>query len=77
MAEDVGTMTTNKEKIAAALETIRLYAGFDGGHHKQWVLDRVVRDLTGSEPKYKEWIEKWEDGEDGPQTYNWDHGTPP
>lgn len=70
-------MVTNKQKISNALELIHYNAGFDGGQHKQWLIDQIVRALTGSEPKYNEWIKEWEDGEDGPQTYNWDHGTPP
>lgn len=44
--ETAQNLTTPEERIAAALEVIRLYGGFDGGHHKQWVLDQAVRCLT-------------------------------
>ena len=35
------------ERIEEALEMILQNGGFDGSHHKQWVLDQVVRILTG------------------------------
>lgn len=66
---------SDAEKIAAALEVIGQYGGIDGGHHKQWVLDRAVRALTGD--GYAEWVRLQCDGEDGPETYGWDEGTPP
>jgi len=34
------------ERIKTALEIIAECGGCDGGHHKQWVLDQVVRILT-------------------------------
>lgn len=34
-------------RVASALEYINSYGGIDGGHHKMWVLDQVVRALTG------------------------------
>jgi hypothetical protein len=51
--------------------------GFDGGHHKDWVLDQVVRILTGSESAYNEWVKERMAGEDGPATYGYDIGIPP
>lgn len=36
-------MSKNRE----ALDLIAEYGGIDGGHHKQWLLDQVVRVLTG------------------------------
>ena len=63
---------TKKEK--AALDLIYRYAGTDGAHHKQWVLDQVVRVLADD---YKAWVADWESGEDGPQTYEWDEGVAP
>lgn len=61
--------------IQSALSCIRQYGGIDGGHHKQWVLDQVVRELTG--PAYAEWVREQKDGEDGPDTYEWDEGIAP
>lgn len=34
------------ERAEEALDLILRYGGEDGGHHKQWVLDQVVRILT-------------------------------
>lgn len=61
---------------------------FDGGHHKAWAIDQAIRLLCGGEPtdngtcieetdEYKEFVRKHCDGEDGPNTYKWDTGTPP
>jgi hypothetical protein len=62
-------------KLWKALEIIHLYGGIDGAHHKQWVLDQVVRALTGD--KYPEWVAAQKAGEDGPNTYEWDEGIAP
>lgn len=48
---------------------------FDGGHHKMWVIDQIVRILAGDD--YGEWVAEFCDGEDGPSTYEWDVGIPP
>lgn len=36
------------KRIAEALHLIHQFGGIDGAHHKQWVLDQLVRTLTGS-----------------------------
>lgn len=33
--------------IAGALEVASKYAMYDGDHHKMWVIDQMVRHLTG------------------------------
>ena len=63
-----------EDKIAAALAIIASYGGIDGGHHKQWVLDQIVRVLADD---YDDWVREYEDGEDGPKTYEWDAGVAP
>lgn len=64
----------NDERIKAALSIAELSAG-DGDHHKTWIVDQMVRVLTGSE--YEAWIESFCQGEDGPNTYRWDVGIAP
>lgn len=64
---------SNREMMA--LGKIYQYGGIDGGHHKQWLIDQVVRELTGE--YYKQWVKNYEMGEDGPQTYEWDQGIAP
>lgn len=69
-------MMENKEtRIGKAISLIWEYGGIDGDHHKQWLIDQVLRALCGR--KYKEWVKNFEDGEDGPQTYEWDEGVAP
>jgi hypothetical protein len=64
-----------EDSIDKALEIARDYAGYDGGHHKTWVIDQMVRALTGD--LYEAWVKCWEAGEDGPHTYEWDEGIAP
>lgn len=70
--EPIGTA---QERIDRALGYIRQYGSIDGAHHKQWVLDQVVRSLTGNQ--YEEWVRAQKAGEDGPDTYEWDEGIAP
>ncbi|HET7135185.1 MAG TPA: hypothetical protein VFJ25_04640 [Casimicrobiaceae bacterium] len=62
------------EKERKALDLIARYGGIDGAHHKQWVLDQIVRILSDD---YAEWVREQKDGEDGPDTYDWDEGIAP
>jgi hypothetical protein len=61
-------------RIAEALD-IAEYGQTDGSHHKDWVIDQMVRALTGD--NYDEWVRAYRDGEDGPETYEWDEGIAP
>lgn len=61
-------------RVNDALDLIARYGGCDGGHHKQWVLDQIVRVLARD---YRAWVAEYEAGEDGPGTYEWDTGCPP
>lgn len=62
-------------RLSAALAVIESSGGVDGAHHKMWVIDQVVRELTGND--YPAWVAQFRAGEDGPHTYNWDEGIPP
>lgn len=63
-------------RVKKALDCIVSYGDFDGGHHKQWVLDQVVRILVGgSKPAYKHWLEAYGLDEDGDP--EWDRGCAP
>ena len=63
------------KKIEKVLEIATSDIGCDGAHHKQWFLDQVIRALTGD--AYEDWVQQHCDGEDGPETYEWDEGIPP
>lgn len=62
-------------KIEEALESARNYGWIDGAHHKMWVIDQMVRRLTGD--GYAAWVAAYQQGEDGPNTYTWDTGISP
>ena len=61
-------------KIHKAIELIEEYGGIDGAHHKQWLLDQIIRVLVDD---YDEWVRQYNFGEDGPLTYEWDIGVAP
>jgi len=61
--------------VAKALEVAERFGGSDGDQHKAWVIDQMVRALTGS--AYTEWVAAACAGEDGPDTYSWDEGIAP
>ena len=67
-------MNTDNAKRQQALDLIAEWGGIDGGHHKQWLLDQLVRTLAND---YDKWVKEWEEGEDGPDTYQWDTGIAP
>lgn len=71
-----------------ALEILDRSGGVEGDHHKAWVIDEVLRALTGclfervngrlvgvaggESDEYRAWVKKRQ--ADG---YDWDVGTPP
>lgn len=79
IADDIPALIAQVERLRAAahsaLSTALRYGGIDGAHHKTWVIDQIVRDLTGA--AYQPWVADACAGEDGPATYNWDTGIAP
>ena len=57
------------------LDKIFEYGGIDGAHHKQWVLNEIVKIIT--EDKYDDWVRAYQMGDDGFKTYIWDEGVAP
>jgi hypothetical protein len=64
-----------EEKITKALELAVRYKGIDGAHHKDWLIDQMVRVLAGDD--YAKVIAEAKAGENGPETYDWDIGIAP
>lgn len=62
-------------RIEAAIDLAVQYGGIDGDHHKAWVIDQMVMMLAGDD--YERIVREACAGEDGPNTYNWDHGIAP
>lgn len=60
------------ERVDKATEIIFQYGMIDGDHHKQWVLDQVLRALL--DKKYDLTIQKYNEDEDYEE---WDVGIPP
>ena len=51
------------------------YGGIDGEHHKNWVIDQMVRVLTGDD--YDRVVREACVGDDGADTFKWDVGVAP
>lgn len=68
-------MSATPTPTEAALEIALQYGGIDGAHHKMWIIDQMVRALTGD--RYTQWVADAKAGEDGPDTYEWDEGIVP
>ena len=68
-------MNEAEQIIQQTIDLAIRYGGFDGAHHKMWVIDQMVRLLTGD--NYEQVIREACDGEDGPDTYEWDCGIAP
>ena len=64
-----------RDRILQAIGLAVKYGGIDGAHHKAWVIDQMVRKLAGDE--YNAIVADACDGEDGPDTYDWDCGVAP
>lgn len=63
-------------KINKALEIAFQYGQIDGDHHKIWVIDQMVRALTGD--KYNEFVKEYEtDEETGEKEWVWKNGIAP
>lgn len=71
---ELDTIIEMEDGVEKALK-LAIYGMDDGAHHKMWVIDQMVRALTGLE--YEEWVRQIQDGEDGPETYWWDEGIAP
>ena len=66
---------TLSERMKEALTIGVQYGGIDGDHHKDWVIDQMIRKLAGSE--YDNIVAESCAGEDGPNTYSWNCGIAP
>lgn len=51
-------MSNLAEQIQEATDLIATYGGIDGVHHKQWLIDQVLRTLLKED--YDSWVEEYE-----------------
>lgn len=64
------------KRIKKALDIAFQYGQIDGDHHKTWVIDQIVRILTGN--KYNEFVNEYEtDEETGEKEWIWKNGIAP
>jgi hypothetical protein len=73
-------MSTSDQKLTNIMVLVSNYGTFDGSHHKQWVLDQVLRIALGD--KYNAYIKEqtkpvWNEETLEWETYGWDTGCPP
>lgn len=73
-SEEVNLIKSTFDHINKALELAYNYGQIDGEHHKTWVIDQIVRELTGE--TYQKFINEYEIDDDG-NTYEWDKGIAP
>lgn len=69
------TSELNKENIQKAIDIAIQYGGFDGSHHKDWVIDQMVRALAGD--RYDTIVKDACAGEIGEGACDWDCGIAP
>lgn len=62
-----------EERIKAAADLATRYGGIDGGHHKQWVIDQMLRAMLGPEG-YAAWVTEMNAD---PEYAAWDTGIAP
>jgi hypothetical protein len=75
IVSDASTVFDLESRIAKAIDIAFQYGSIDGGHHKTWIIDQMVRHLSGD--KYAELIREYKNGGEGPDTYTWDEGIAP
>lgn len=72
--EQINRMSPN-ERVDAAICVGFHFGCVDGAHHKMWTIDQMLRILTGAD--YPTHVADFEEGEDGPKTYEWSTGIAP
>jgi len=63
---------TTLQRIIDAVRIAEQYGSIDGAHHKQWVVDQMLRVLLGD--RYDEWLRRQNDD---PNYGEWDTGIAP
>ena len=60
-----GKLNEVRAGVGEAVAIAVRHGGTDGAHHKDWVIDQMVRALTGD--RYSQVVAEARDGEDGPE----------
>ena len=73
--EVINALAQSDDGKQAALEVAQRHGGTDGDHHKAWVIDQMVRALTGD--GYDQFVTDTCAGGEGPDSYFWGVGIAP
>ena len=70
---------SNEDRIQEALDIAYEWGWIDGGCHKMWIIDQMVRVLCGSDENYRKWVDKYEEPLAGYEDdwVEWDTGIAP
>lgn len=72
----VALMLHRSNPVEAALEIVERFGDCAGEtHHQAWLIDQMVRALTGDE--YASWVAEHKAGDEGPNSYSWNEGVAP
>lgn len=72
------SLSENEDRAERAIDLGIRYGQIDGSHHKMWVIDQMIRILTGSD--YEKIIKENSlpnEGDDEDEVYEWDCGIAP
>lgn len=64
-----------RSEVVKALLFAERYGMIDGSHHKQWVIDQMVRALLGDD--YDSWRKAYREADDADRYAQWDEGIAP
>lgn len=64
-----------RKSVSAALVVAERYGMVDGAHHKQWVIDQMIRALLGD--GYAAWRKAYAEAPDAAEYEPWDEGIGP
>ena len=68
--------TQQRQRIEKALEIARDFGQIEGDHHRLWVIDQMVRALTGND--YDQWVSHVSANSVDPNMpYDWETGIAP
>lgn len=73
--DEVGEGVTS-DMIVAALAMVETDGMIDGAHHKQWVLDQMLRALLGDH-LYAVWLTRYNEDSDEQDYRHWEEGIAP
>lgn len=74
-ANPMTTTMSPEQRITAAVALAHRYAQSEGADAKAWVIDQMVRRLL--DDGYDEFVTRFRNGEDGPNSHDWDVGLAP